>query len=83
MRTMVAIILALILGLSVTAAWAGDVAGKIQAVDTSERVIVLQDGTKLWIAEGLPIDSLKEGDSVKASFEERDGKNLVITIEVE
>ena len=83
MRTMVAIILALILGLSVTAAWAGDVAGKIQAVDPGERVIVLQDGTKLWIAEGLPIDSLKEGDSVKASFEERDGKNLVITIEVE
>jgi 3-mercaptopyruvate sulfurtransferase SseA len=83
MRTMVAIILALILGLSVTAAWAGDVAGKIQAVDPGERVIVLQDGTKLWIAEGLPIESLKEGDSVKASFEERDGKNLVITIEVE
>jgi 3-mercaptopyruvate sulfurtransferase SseA len=83
MRTRVAIILALMLGLSVTAAWAGDVAGKIQAVDPSERVIVLQDGTKLWIAEGLPIESLKEGDSVKASFEERDGKNLVITIEVE
>jgi len=83
MRTMVAIILALILGLSVTAAWAGDVAGKIQAVDPGERVIVLQDGTKLWIAEGLPIESLKECDSVKASFEERDGKNLVITIEVE
>jgi Cu/Ag efflux protein CusF len=83
MRTIVSITLALMLGLSVTAAWAGDVAGKIQAVDPSERVIVLQDGTKLWIAEGLPIESLKEGDSVKASFEERDGKNLVITIEVE
>ena len=83
MRTMVAIILALMLGLPMTAAWAGDVAGKIQAVDPGQRVIVLQDGTKLWIAEGLPIESLKEGDSVKASFEERDGKNLVITIEVE
>jgi hypothetical protein len=83
MRKIVAITVALMLGLSVAAAWAGDVAGKIQAVDPSERVIVLQDGTKLWIAEGLPIDSLKEGANVKASFEERDGKNLVISIEVE
>jgi 3-mercaptopyruvate sulfurtransferase SseA len=83
MRTIVAITLALMLGFSVAAAWAGDVAGKIQAVDPGERVIVLQDGTKLWIAEGLPIDSLKEGANVKASFEERDGKNLVTSIEVE
>ena len=82
MRTIGAITLALMLGLS-AAAWAGDVAGKIQSVDPGERVIVLDDGTKLWVAEGLPIDTLKEGDSVKASFEERDGKNVVTAIEVE
>lgn len=82
MTKVAAIALALVLGLS-GAAWAGDVAGKIQTVDVGERTIVLDDGTKLWIAEGLSIDSLKEGAKVKASYEERDGKNVVIRIEVE
>jgi len=82
MTKIVVLALALVLGVS-GAVWAGDVAGKIQAVDTNERVVVLDDGTKLWIAEGLPIDSLKEGVKVKASYEERDGKNVVTKIEVE
>ncbi|HEU4371052.1 MAG TPA: DUF1344 domain-containing protein [Methylomirabilota bacterium] len=82
MRRIAAITMALALGLSM-AAWAGDVAGKIQSVDPAERVITLEDGTKLWVAEGLSIDSLKEGAKVKASFEERDGKKVVTSIEVE
>ena len=64
-------------------AGAGEVTGKIQAVDSAERVITLEDGTKLWIAEGVSIDNLKEGARVKASYEERDGKNVVTTIEVD
>jgi Cu/Ag efflux protein CusF len=82
MKKIATIALALMLGLS-GAAWAGDAAGKIQAVDVTERTIVLEDGTKLWIAEGLPIDNLKEGAKVKASYEEREGKNVVTNIEVE
>jgi hypothetical protein len=82
MKKIAMIALALMLGLS-AAAWAGDATGKIQAVDATERTIVLEDGTKLWIAEGLPIENLKEGAKVKASFEERDGKNVVTSIEVE
>jgi Cu/Ag efflux protein CusF len=82
MTKIAAIAVALVLGLSM-AAWAGDVTGKVQSVDSSERVIVLEDGTKLWIAEGLPLDDLKEGAKVKASYEERDGKNVVTKIEVE
>jgi Protein of unknown function (DUF1344) len=82
MRTTAAITLALVLGLSM-AAWAGDVTGKIQAVDLGERVILLEDGTRLWISEGLPIDTLREGANVKASFEDRDGKNVVTEITVE
>jgi hypothetical protein len=82
MRRISAMTLVLMLGLAV-AAWGGDVAGKIQSVDAGDRVIVLDDGTKLWVGEGVPIDTLKEGANVKASFEERDGKNIVTTIEVE
>jgi len=43
---------------------------------------VLEDGTRLWIAEGLQMDTLKEGARVKASYEERDGRNVVTRFEV-
>ena len=77
-----ALAFALVLGLSM-AAWAGEVSGKIQAVDSADRVITLEDGTKLWLAEGISLDNLKEGAKVKASYEERDGKNVVTSIDVE
>ena len=81
MKKVVTVLVALLLALPLVAV-AGDVSGKIQSVDSSERAIVLEDGTKLWIAEGLPIDNLKEGAQVKASYEERDGKKVVTSIEV-
>jgi Cu/Ag efflux protein CusF len=82
MKKVAALALALVLGLSM-AAWAGEVSGKIQAVDSADRVITLEDGTKLWLAEGISLDNLREGAKVKASYEERDGKNVVISIDVE
>ncbi|RPH82435.1 MAG: DUF1344 domain-containing protein [Candidatus Rokuibacteriota bacterium] len=82
MKKVAALALALVLGLSM-AAWAGEVSGKIQAVDSAERAITLEDGTKLWLAEGISLDNLREGAKVKASYEERDGKNVVTSIDVE
>jgi Cu/Ag efflux protein CusF len=82
MKKVAALALALVLGLSM-AAWAGEVSGKIQAVDSADRVITLEDGTKLWMAEGISLANLKEGATVKASYEERDGKNVVTSIDVE
>jgi Cu/Ag efflux protein CusF len=67
---------------SVGGAWADDIEGKIQSVDASDRVIVLEDGTRLWVAEGQAMDDLKEGAKVKASYEERDGKKVLTGIEV-
>jgi hypothetical protein len=34
------------------------------------------------VAEGLSMDRLREGTSVKASYEERDGKKIATSIEV-
>ncbi len=64
-------------------ALAGETAGKIQSVDMSDRAVVLDDGTKLWVAEGLSLEQLREGARIKASFEERDGRNIVTAYEVE
>jgi len=82
MRTILGITLALLLGLGVTATWAEDVSGKIQSVDQNERVFTLDDGSKIWVAEGVSMDALKEGASVKASYEERDGKKVATSLEV-
>jgi len=82
MRTILGITLALLLGLGVTATWAEDVSGKIQSVDQNERAFTLDDGSKIWVAEGVSMDALKEGASVKASYEERDGKKVATSLEV-
>ena len=82
MRKVLVIAVALLLVLSVAGAWAGEIQGKIQNVNPADRMFVLEDGTRLWVAEGLSVDTLKEGASVKATFEERDGKKVVTNFEV-
>ncbi|MBI4588559.1 MAG: DUF1344 domain-containing protein [Candidatus Rokubacteria bacterium] len=82
MQKVLGIALALLLVLSVASAWAGEIEGKIQKVDPADRMFVLEDGTQLWVAEGLSLETLKEGASVKASYEERDGKKIATSFEV-
>ena len=75
-------ILAVLLVFAAAPVWADEISGKIQKVDTSDRSIVLEDGTQLWLAESVSADDLKEGANVKASYEEKDGKKVVTQIEV-
>ena len=64
------------------AAFAADVEGKIKSVDATEKSFTLEDGTKVWLGESVSIDKLKEGSDVKASYEEKDGKNMATSVEV-
>ena len=82
MKLVTAIAVALMLTLAAVGAWAEEVQGKVQTVDPSERTIVLEDGTKIWVAEGVSMDNVKEGAAVKASYEERDGKKIATSLEV-
>jgi ferric-dicitrate binding protein FerR (iron transport regulator) len=75
-------VVTLVLAFAVSPLWAEEVSGKIQKVDTSDRSIVLEDGTQLWLAESVSADELQEGATVKASYEEKDGKKVVTQIEV-
>ena len=77
-----ALALALVFTLGAGAAWADEVVGKIQKMDQDQRTFVLEDGTELSVAEGVAIDSLTEGKKVKASYDEKDGKKVVTSIEV-
>lgn len=82
MRKLFGVALLVVLVLSAVGAWAGEMEGKIQSVDTSGRTIVLDNGTSLSVAEGVSMDALKEGTDVKVSFEQRDGKNVATNVEV-
>jgi hypothetical protein len=40
--------------------WAADLEGKVQMVVIAERMVVLEDGKQVWMAEGLSMEELKE-----------------------
>ena len=42
-------------------AWAGDLEGTVLTIVIAERMVVLEDGKEVWIAEGLSLDEIKEG----------------------
>ncbi len=78
----IAAVLSLAAFAPVVGAWAAEIEGKIQAFDPTERSVVLDDGSKLWLPGDATLDSLKEGAEVKVTYEERDGKNMVTDIDV-
>ncbi|MGE5850980.1 MAG: DUF1344 domain-containing protein [Candidatus Methylomirabilota bacterium] len=72
-------------------AMAAEMEGKIQSIDTAGKQMVLDNGTTLVWDETTAIsvegkegklEDLKEGLKVKASYQEKDGKNVVEKIEV-
>ncbi len=65
-------------------AWAGDVQGKIKAVDPKGQMVTLDDGTQLVIPAALKIQrqDLRPGANVKASFEEQNGQKVATSIQL-
>ena len=63
-----------------------DIEGKIKSVEPSgaNTKVALDDGTQLMIPASLKVQraALKEGATVKASFEEKGGLKVVTSIEV-
>ena len=83
MNAIVGTVIALLLGLGIAGAWAEEVQGKVKAMDQTERVFTLEDGTKIWVAEGVSMSTVKEGRSVKALYEERDGKRIGTSVQAQ
>jgi hypothetical protein len=82
MRRIVGSAIALLLGVAVVGASAEEIKGRIRSLDRNERAFTLEDGTQIWLAEGVSMTPLREGSSVKASYEERDGKKVGTSITV-
>jgi Cu/Ag efflux protein CusF len=65
-------------------AWAADIEGKVKTWDAATKMITLEDGTQLTVAADAKMmgDPVKEGSTVKASYNEKDGKKVITQIEV-
>jgi Cu/Ag efflux protein CusF len=79
-RHIVIAVFVLVAALAPLAALAADMEGKVQSVDTGERTFTLDNGTKVWLAEGVAVESIKEGDEVTVSYDERDGKPVATSV---
>jgi hypothetical protein len=82
--------LALVVALAGTA-MAGQVEGRIEAVNPVSKEILLDTGVALAtnelttiVVDGQPsgFQSVKEGAKVRASYEEKDGKNVATALEI-
>jgi hypothetical protein len=82
MNKAIGIAMALLLVFVVAPAWAEELQGKVRSVDQAERAFALEDGTQIWVAEGLSIVTVKEGVSVNALYEERDGKKIATRVRI-
>ena len=65
-----------------TGAWAADLEGKVQTIMIADRMVLLEDGKQVWVAEGLSMEDLKEGAVVKVVYEERNGKLVATSVEI-
>jgi uncharacterized protein DUF1344 len=79
-KTIAGVIAGLLLACG-AAASGEEIQGKIRSLDSHERAFSLEDGTEIVLAEGVPMTTLKPGRSVKASYEERDGRKIATSVE--
>jgi Cu/Ag efflux protein CusF len=72
-------------GAATPAAQAKSVEGKIKSWDAATGVLTLDDGTQISVPPTLKLESdkIKEGASVKASYEVVGGKNVAKSIQVQ
>jgi Cu/Ag efflux protein CusF len=73
----------LLVGASLALA-AQTIEGKIMRWDPYGKMVTLLDGTKLVIPAGVKVqrDALKEGVTVRATFDQKDGQNVVTSLVV-
>jgi hypothetical protein len=82
-RVVIAVVLSLFVAMA-GGAWAQDVQGTVKVIEVKERVMTLDDGTKLFWTETHTIaPEIKAGAKVKASYEaQSDGKLVLKKIEI-
>ena len=69
--------------LSIAVAEANDVQGRVKAMEMTQKVITLDDGTRLFWTDETPVaEQIQSGDVVRAKYEERGGRLVVTEVEL-
>jgi Cu/Ag efflux protein CusF len=59
------------------------VQGRVKAIEMTQKVITLDNGTRLFWTDDIPIaEQIQSGDLVKVRFEERGGRLVLTDIEI-
>jgi len=59
---------------------AQEVVGVYRSFDTGQRILILEDGTRLYVAEGVTLRSYEPGAKVRFFVEERDGRRYITRV---
>jgi hypothetical protein len=82
MKTL-ALLVAFLLAGSLGWAAGNEVEGKVKAWDATSSTVTLEDGTTLTVPDTVEQRAqITEGATIKASYEEKDGKKVVSQMEV-
>jgi hypothetical protein len=75
--------LTLAVSLSTGLASAHDVLGRVKAVELTQKVMTLEDGTRLYWTDALPIvGKIRSGDLVRVRYQERGGRLVLTEVEI-
>ena len=78
MKKILGLTLALTLALSMSAV-AAEKGGTVKSIDPATNSFTLEDGTQLTVSQGTVIE-LAPGEKVRAAYEVKGGKNMVVEI---
>jgi uncharacterized protein DUF1344 len=74
-------VVALTLVFVAATAWAVEIEGRVQSIDVAERSLILDNGTKIWLADTVAVDGVQAGAEVTVSYEDKDGKPVATSVE--
>jgi Cu/Ag efflux protein CusF len=81
-KTSIALAAFAVLALAPTVHAAESIRGVIKDINTVTSIVTLEDGTELHILSQEIMAKLQEGDRVEVTFEEKDGQQVVSSVEV-
>jgi len=79
MKKALGLAFALTLVLSLAAS-AEETRSTVRTVDRTDQSIVLDDGTRLWVGSGAPLNEVRPGDQVKVTYSMYGGKNVIVDL---
>ena len=80
MRKLLTALSGLALLLAVGIANAEDAKGVVKEINITEAWVLLEDGTRFVLAEGVTIEEMKAGDEVVVTYEMKEGKKIATEV---